>query len=265
MKYNILCFIFCLVGTFSFAQMEEEESLVTDRPDQTESANIVQPGALQIETGFASEFDREGDLKTNYLSANNMLLRLGVIKNLELRLIWDIGKLTNKFNGNTISEVGGLQPLAIGAKIGIYQDKEAGIDFAFMGHLTLPYFGKEEFRPEDVVPDFRLAFSHPINDNMGMSYNAGLGWAPSPTSNTFEEFGIYTVALGFGITEKLSAFVENYGFIFGDFDFDVRIDAGVTYLVNPNLQFDVSGGLGLTSNAPDGFFSAGVSFLIPEL
>jgi len=58
----------------------------------------------------------------------------------------------------------------------------------------------------------------------------------------------------------LGSFAELYGFFPEHSDWDHRFDAGLTYLVNRNIQLDASGGFGITENAPDYFISAGVSF-----
>ena len=50
---NSLVMLLLLVSTSLVAQIE------TDRPDFTESPNVVPKGALQIETGFILENDKQ--------------------------------------------------------------------------------------------------------------------------------------------------------------------------------------------------------------
>jgi hypothetical protein len=45
---------------------------------------------------------------------------------------------------------------------------------------------------------------------------------------------------------------------------DYRTDAGLLYKVTRNLQFDISGGLGITKIAPNSFIEVGVSFRLPH-
>ena len=76
---------------------------------------------------------------------------------------------------------------------------------------------------------------------------------------------IYTVTLARDLGQGFGGFIESYGF-FTRYDVpdeirgDHRMDGGFTYLYNHDVQFDVSGGVGLTENAPDYFISAGISF-----
>ena len=50
-----------------------------------------------------------------------------------------------------------------------------------------------------------------------------------------------------------------YGFAPQKNTADHRFDAGLTYLINHNSQLDISGGFGITPNAPKYFLSAGYS------
>ena len=60
----------------------QSPDLVTDRPDQTESATVVQRGRLQVETGYL--FARDGDV--DGYAVPGTLFRLGLGGRLELRL-----------------------------------------------------------------------------------------------------------------------------------------------------------------------------------
>jgi hypothetical protein len=62
------------------------------------------------------------------------------------------------------------------------------------------------------------------------------------------------------ITDKLGVFVESYSFFPEDSKADHRFDAGITYKFTPVVQWDISGGVGLSKNAPDSFVSTGISF-----
>ena len=58
-------------------------------------------------------------------------------------------------------------------------------------------------------------------------------------------------------------FIESYGLI-PNWDEAVHLaDAGVTYLILPNLQLDFSAGLGLNESAIDHFIGFGLSYRIP--
>src|SRR2546430_930614 len=72
--------------------------LVTDRPDYTESSDIVSPGLLQFESGMSYEgTDRDG-VHSRSLTVPGALMRIGLVPRLELRLGAD-GFLAQTVNG----------------------------------------------------------------------------------------------------------------------------------------------------------------------
>ncbi len=105
-------------------------------------------------------------------------------------------------------------------------------------------------------PEFRFVMQHSLTEKVSLSYNLGAEWDGFTPEPTF----IYTLATGFGLTEKLGAFVELYGFAPQEDKSDHRFDGGLTYLVSHDFMVDVSGGAGITENAPDYFAAVGFSF-----
>lgn len=62
------------------------------------------------------------------------------------------------------------------------------------------------------------------------------------------------------MTEKIGCYTELYGFIPVEKKVDHRFDCGLTYLINNDLMTDISGGFGLTENAPKNYISIGLSY-----
>jgi len=80
-----------------------EDPIATDRPDQTESPNVIERGRVQIEGGFLFARDtREGNVNT--LKVPQALLRIGLLRNVELRIGGDgfvyQGRSGEKGSGN---------------------------------------------------------------------------------------------------------------------------------------------------------------------
>jgi len=94
-----------------------------------------------------------------------------------------------------------------------------------------------------------------LSDRWSLSYNLGAKWnGESP-----EAIFLYTLSLGYSFTNKFAAFLESYSFFPEETKADNRFDGGFTYKITPVIQFDVSGGMGLSDNAPDYFLSTGAS------
>lgn len=85
MKRIYILTLTLLLGLAVQAQ-NENPPILTDRPDQTESAVTVPRKTLQIESGFTFGWDKNDGIETRDLGFNSALLRRGVLSRLEIRL-----------------------------------------------------------------------------------------------------------------------------------------------------------------------------------
>ena len=115
MKQALLFFISIVLGTQIFAQTTKPE-IVTDRPDQTEAPSLVPTGGIQVELGTAIETDVIENTKvTNYTYAT-ALVKYGINKNFELRLISEYLGQRAKFNESNIKQNQWCKPIGVGSK-----------------------------------------------------------------------------------------------------------------------------------------------------
>lgn len=255
MKNLLLLFGLNSLTIAAFAQQEKPE-LVTDRPDQTEASTLIPKGALQFETGFVFEKDNGGNSRTENFTWNTSLLKYGISNNLELRLISEYLEQRSRNEESTV-DVKGLSPVAIGFKLKVAEANGVWPQTALIAHVNLKS-GSKEFRPDYTAIDFRFTFAHDVGDKFSISYNVGAEWDGIQPEATF----LYTFALGYTVTNRLAVFAETYSFFPEAHKADHRFDAGFTFAIAPLVQCDVSGGLGLSENAPDLFVGTGLSFRV---
>ena len=230
--------------------------IVTDRPTQSESPVIVPAGFFQIETGFIHEFMTSDITNTFY---NTTLLRYGLGKGLEIRLAMDYLKNVECWNGDDTQFITrGFTPVFIGSKLHITQEQGIWPEVAFSAGVGVPKTGAGAFMTSYLAPFLKVIASHTIGRNFSLGYNVGAAW----NGETAQPTGIYTVSLGMSVSEGIGVFIENYAY-FKKGLFDFRSDAGITWLLKKNLQVDLSGGLGLSNEAPNGFISCGISWRVP--
>lgn len=236
-----ICFFLALAPLRAGAQ----EELVTDRPDQTESAVTVAPGSVQLESGVLFTQDKKGRETLEVTEALGTLVRIGLRDRLELRVGFD----------GLISTGGasGLGDASLGAKILLAEETEDRPQMAVLVETSVPV-GDDRFTSDDYVPSARLAVSKSFGEAVGLGVNIG---AEFPEN---DEILFYTLAAGVGVDDVNGLFVE----IFGDSESSHSFDAGWTHLARPNLQFDVSAGVGITDEAPDWFVGVGVSVRLPD-
>ncbi|MFO7620213.1 MAG: transporter, partial [Bacteroidales bacterium] len=227
---------------------EKRPELITDRPDQTESAVVVPLRSLQIETGFLMQ-KNETDLAVERLFAyTTTLLRYGLLERLELRIGLDLLSERLEIKHTDIKEhITGTGPLILQFKYRIAEERGWIPDIAFIGGATLPCVAKEFFRTSGVAPAFRFAFSHTLSDRLALGSNLGAEWDGESRTPGF----YYSFVLGITATEKLGLFTEFYGLMREPGERMHLFDAGFTFLVLHNLQLDISGGIGLNKLAFD--------------
>jgi hypothetical protein len=250
------------------AAQEQPPELVTDRPDQTESAEVVPRGFFQLEAGWVHTVDDEDGVTDRSDDIGNFLLRIGIFENVELRLGWNGFTARDRRAVSVDESQSGLRDADLGAKIKLAEERGARPQIALLGALVLPV-GDDEVSESRFDPAFRFAFAHTLSDRLGVGYNLGMVWeseADDDGERKLLSSAIYTLASGVAITDTVSAYVELFGSIPATASGTPSnsFDGGFVWLVRPNLQLDIEAGVGLSSAAADWFIGAGLSVRFPR-
>lgn len=266
MKYTYLCLVYINLNFGSIfnmnAQLENNEKLdmITDRPDATESPNVVPKGFLQIETGAYHESFEANGFRTDRNIMNTTLVRYGLLNNLELRVGWDFVEEIETINEiKSNDRLSGLSPLLLGMKVPIAAEINCWPAIGFIAHLHLPFLAGTDYKPQTTAANFLFAFSHTLNDKSNLSYNLGAEWGGDSSAMAY----IYSTSYGYSITDRFGAYVEVYGNISENSISEQYYDTGVTYLIKRNIQLDATIGKGF-KKGQNVLLSAGISFRIPE-
>lgn len=240
---------------FSFSSLHAE-ALVTDRPDATESSSVVAPHFFQYEVGATAFEDGEG---VDGLESFGSLLRVGVRENLELRFGWG-GYLDSDTESGVNDAMFGLK---------YYLAPEDGLrpEAAILVHVSLP-IGDTELSSDALDPDFLLSFSHTLSEQLSIGYNLGGKVETSERANGNEttlSSAVYSVALGYSISDQLGAYAEVFGSIGLSADESpASFDAGLTWLINDDQQIDCFVGTGLNNDADKWMAGIGYSIRWPS-
>ncbi len=267
MKTKKITFLLFLLfaGTSLLAQesddsVVDDEPLVTDRPDATEASSTVGKGTLQIETGGLYESFKDNSIQTEDYTYNTTLVRYGILDNFELRVGWDFVEGITKVNGTKLDDVtSGLSPLLLGMKVDVTEENGLMPEIALIGHVFPVFSASMDYRPEHTGVDFRFSLSHTLSEKSSLGYNLGAEWG----NDSPEAAAIYTVAYGYSITDSLGMYAELYGDLPEDSSANHYWDAGFTYLVNNDLQFDAYVGTSITKGQ-DLLIGLGLSYRIKK-
>jgi len=250
MKRKILSIAFAVL---LLSGLHAQEVVISDRPTQTYGTSVLGKGAAIVETGFIFETTKhENGNKSKFNDYGTTFLRIGTGANIEFQIASSYGTLDPGDGGDKIS---GLTPIKLGSKIHIASEKGAWPEMAFIGNILLPWVGEESFRPDYITPDFRFIFLHTLSDRFSLGYNLGMEWNGSTPNGAF----VYTLMLGASLIENLGGFIEIYGNTPEGDRAQHAFDLGLTYLLSPYFQIDVSYGNNY-SGVNSSFFNFGVAW-----
>jgi hypothetical protein len=224
----------------------------TDRPDQTETPFSVGKKMFQAENGFTvTKYD---DNFKGYGLVS--LLRFGLSEKFELRA--ELSSENLRFINSPFSK--GLLPVELGFKVNIAEEKGLLPKTSLITHFVLPKAAGKDYKATYMVPNFRFTMQHSLSKKQSLSYNIGGEWGADDGGFT----PLYTLATGYDITGKLYGYIELFGFFPQKTIAEHSFDGGLAFLVKPNLQLDISAGVGLTKTAPQNYWALGLSFRLPK-
>ena len=229
--------------------MASAQQIQTDRPNETESPNVVNQHHLQAESGFS--FEKEDEEKT--FNVPELILRYGIFKNAELR-VESAFKTTQEENKDQC----GIEPVAIGFKYHLLDNKDAVPDLGIIGRVTIPWLADNAYQQQKYSPEIRLLAQHELSKSAHLGYNLGVHWL----SDALESEYIYTLSADYSLSKKIKFVAETYGFAQSHHHAQNSADIALLYLVNDDFQLDFITGSGIMHSYSQKFIEIGLSFRI---
>lgn len=226
---------------------DEPDVIATDRPDFTESALVVRPRALQLESGFT--YLRGGGAYS--FSGPEILLRYGTGRRFEVRLgLPNVGRVRG--GGQTQTGVGATY-LGFKYQVGPTRD---GTEISVIPAVFAPTGGRG-FQSGAWDPEVKLCVSRVFTERVALS---GMLYGAWPTLGGRRAFALQqTLSLGYALGGRWGSFYEIVNTFPDRAASQHFFHAGITYLINNNTQLDFHTGFGLSREAPDHLFAAGYS------
>ena len=242
-----------LLATGACTTLGGKPPLVSDRPDFTESTQLIAPGHVQVEAGST----QSKEAGTRAVSVGELFVRVGLADKLELRVV--PSSYTTVYP-NGFASVSGREDPTLGVKIGFLDAPEQRSwrpALSLIAGSALP-LGSREFRAPHLQPEAKLLASWSINDRV--SFASNLNYArPFDGLRSIDEYSA-SASFGFVITERVGVYTEAFGFAPQDGSNDLRkfANVGGTLLLSPDLQLDARVGMGPSTKTGDYFFGLGV-------
>jgi len=234
------------------------EPINPDRPDFTEGTGLMAPGHFQVEGGYT--YARTGSAKGS--SLGEVLLRYGVDDRWEARLgLNSYDWIDTGIRGE--NRISGFEDPFVEVKVRLNEaDSNRRAPsvpaMALLLQTTLPV-GSRDLTSDKWQPSAILAFNWDFTDRLSLGANAGDSYAADGNERFNQLF--FSLSAGYSINDRLSAFLEGYGFSkeSADGSSTQYLDTGLAWLVSNDLSLDVRVGAGLDDPHPNWYAGMGAS------
>lgn len=244
----------------------ELPELVTDRPDYTESAEVVGKAIFQFESGVTLDKSTMDGERTRSLVGPLPLIRLGISKRMELRFAGEGYSWQRVVSAETAESARGRSDFSVGSKIKFVDQTKFLPDFAVISDLSVPK-GSPAFRGAGYDPQVKLCLAK--DGPMGFAFSSNLNFA-----SVSDDFGrvfakAYSLSAGHAIIGNLSGYWEAYTFTLGrdgnqsNLGYSTVFNSGLTHPIGNNVQLDVLAGHSVAGRPTGWFFGLGFSLRQP--
>lgn len=248
--------------TATAADQQPLGEMTVDRPDFTDSPDVIGRGVWQVESGFLFESSHvdAGTLHDTIheIVTPQALVRIGFSPRLELRVAAD-GLLSDASTQPGVGRISGRSDLAVSVKWRpLDEQRPGGFDVALIPILSLPT-GSEGFSSDGYDPTLKISWGHPLPHDIDLTGNIVFSSQTDVdrrfAQNTISVSAEHAIAEGWsGYAEVLrTSAVERDGTSVWLFD------TGVSRGLGPHVQIDMSVGRGLSDAAPAWYLGAGIA------
>lgn len=247
---RLVVFPSLLVATGILLHADIPGELVTDRPDFTESSQVVPRGWVQIESGLALETSQAENRRT--IAFGTPLLRVGIIRKLEFRIGAD---------GLIYERVGeerscGLSDLDFGVKYQLLQEGRRRPVMSVIVAVSTPV-GHSSFSSGAYEPVLKLTWAKDLA--AGFSAAGNFNWSALSVDGGQLHQRVASLSIGHGLGRGFNGFWEVYGYTAEERGGGNAyiFASGLTRGIGKNAQWDVSVNRRMGTQGPDWVVSAG--------
>ncbi len=227
-----------LLAALAIGPAATAQPIATDRPDFTESTEVVPRNRVQLEAGATVEWSDGASVA----GAPELLLRWAPLRRLEFRL---------EAPGYSTASEGGFGDAAAGAKLQLGPVSEVGL--AAIGMLTVPV-GDSARSAGGIDPSLIVTAARDLSAGVGLGIQASGGFV---SSDDRVDLGL-TLVIGVAVAERVGSFLELAAADLAG-DAALVLHHGYTLSLSPDAQLDVHAGVGLAGASPDVFVGVGVA------
>ncbi|OGX27906.1 MAG: hypothetical protein A2787_04085 [Omnitrophica WOR_2 bacterium RIFCSPHIGHO2_01_FULL_48_9] len=230
--------------------------LSTDRPDKTESPYTVDAGHYQLELSFL-DYSYDHDIPSDphqRVTSYTVLpfnFKVGLFNNTDIQFVVN-PYISEHTRGTGDSDKHGFGDVQTRVKINLWGNDGGDTAMAVMPFVKFPTnganLGNDDVEGGIIVP---IAFSLP--HEWGMGVMTEFDFNRNADNEDYHTEFINTITFGHQIVGNLNGYVEFFSNVSNEAkaDWVGTVDAGMTYLLNKDVQLDAGVNVGVTRSAED--------------
>ncbi len=229
----------------SFTLLAQDRPLSADRPDSTESPNTVPRGRFQLETSFAAytrEDHPDGHGESWVFAETNF--KFGLTDHTDLQLVVAPYVHEREVTAAGVSDTDDFGDVTLRLKWNLWGNDEGDTAFGLLPYVKFPLqtsVTNGRWEGGLIVP-----FAWDLTDRLSLGAQVEVANAYDEEVGSYWAFG-HTVVLGAALTDRWGLYLE-YAGTQSELPYESFASAGMTYLVNDDLQLDIGGLLGLNED-----------------
>lgn len=233
---SLFFFLSLVVGCNSIGQ-----SIITDRPTQTVSTEVVPLGGVQLEAGMGIAIvgTEETQLSSRSFHIPTTLIRLPLLNRLEFRLENTVRYSRVELEESVSDGKWLMDDLQAGFKWKITGGGSNRPQIALMSHAVIPT-GSSFNKSFGVIN--KLLISRTFENGVNTTYNLGYDYLGEDNAHF-----TYAASITFPVHKSVSFYFEPFGTFADAENFIINTDAGLTFLIKDKYQLDYSFGVGLNN------------------
>ncbi len=245
---------------FSPTPRDAMREMSTDRPDQTESPFTVDAGHVQVELDFWNHTvdrvrDGGSDERTTQTSLVPINVKIGLTNAIDLQVVAEpfLRSMTRDMTtGAVVDKRRGFGDITTRLKINLWGNDGGESALAIMPFVKFPTnaagLGNKSVEGGIIVP-----YAFDIATAVGVGLMTEVDAVRNSTDTAYTAAFVNTATVGVDLAERIGMYTEIAASKTSEqgSPWEVSFDAGLTYAVTDNVQFDLGVNVGLTRAAPD--------------
>lgn len=230
---------------------------IVDRPNNAESVCAIPEGHSEFEMGY--EYQRVGEPNGTQQNYPSFELRFGLPHDSELFI------QTPNYTQQNVDPKAGFSQTVAGLKHEFWFNDRWQLAMEGVGNLP---DGSRAFGNQGLGLTWNAIVSYSLSDRLNATTMLGISSLTDPRLNGGQRYSSFNpdLVLSWAFTDKINGYVEVYGQTKTGHDAGsgYNFDAGLLYLIRPNLILDISGAQRLSgfSGEFERYAGAGLSVMM---